>query len=107
MARTNVIFVGIKGRALGIDRDTGEILWTTDLKGSDFVNVALDGGDLFAASKGRLYRLDPATGEIQRWNEFSGLRYGLGAIAGASPGAAAAAEKQRRDAAAAAAAASA
>src|SRR4051812_35977923 len=106
MARTNVIFVGIKGRALGIDRDTGETLWTTDLKGSDFVNVSLDGGDLFAASKGRLYRLDPTTGEIKWCNELPGLGYGLVAIAGASPGAVAVAEKQRRDAAAAAAAAS-
>ena len=46
MARSNVVFVGIKGSVLAIDRDTGETLWTTGLKGSEFVNVSLDGGDL-------------------------------------------------------------
>jgi len=88
---------------VAIDRDTGETLWTTDLKGSEFVNVALDGGDLFAASRGRLYRLDPSTGDIRWCNELPGLGYGLVSIAGSSQSGAAAAEKQRRDAAAAAA----
>jgi L-ribulose-5-phosphate 3-epimerase UlaE len=104
MARMDVIFVGIKGKALAIDRGTGETLWTTALKGADFVNLSLDAGDLFAASKGRLYRLDPTTGEIKWCNELPGLGYGLIAIAGSSQGSFAAVEKQRRDAAAAAAA---
>ena len=51
MARSNVIFVGIKGAVAAIDRDTGETMWTTSLKGSEFVNVSLEGGDLFAASR--------------------------------------------------------
>ncbi len=60
-ARSNMIVVGIKGTVLAIDRDTGETLWSTALKGSDFVNVSLEGGDVFASSKGRLYRLDATT----------------------------------------------
>lgn len=107
MARSNVIFVGIKGTVAAIDRDTGETIWTTALKGSEFVNVSLEDGDLFAASRGRLYRLDPATGNIKWCNELPGLGYGLVTIAGTSQASVTEAEKQRRDAAAAAAATSA
>lgn len=102
-ARANMIVVGIKGTVLAIDRDSGETLWSTALKGSDFVNLSLEGGDVFASSKGRLYRLDATTGDIRWCNELPGLGWGIVTIAGASQ-AASAAEKQRRDAAAAAAA---
>jgi len=107
MAHSNLVFVGIKGTVLAVDRDTGETRWTTNLKGSEFVNVSVDGGDLFAASRGRLYRLDPTTGEIRWCNELPGLGYGLVSIAGVSQSGIAAAEKSRRDAQAAAAATSA
>jgi outer membrane protein assembly factor BamB len=36
---SNVIVAGIKGTVLAIDRNTGKTLWSTDLKGSEFVNV--------------------------------------------------------------------
>ena len=61
---SNTIVVGIKGTVIAIDRDTGKTLWNTELKGSEFVNVTLERGDVFAASRGRLYRLDATTGEI-------------------------------------------
>jgi len=103
---SNILAVGIRGTVVAIDRDTGTTLWSTGLKGSDFVNVAVEGGDVFAASKGRLYRLDGSTGEIRWCNELPGLGWGIVSIAGA-PQVAAVEEKRRRDAAAAAAAASA
>jgi len=56
MAASNIIVVGIKGTVLAIDRDTGETLWSTNLKGSEFVSVTLEGSEVFAACKGRLYR---------------------------------------------------
>jgi hypothetical protein len=49
-----------------VRRSTGAEVWRTDLKGSDFVNVALQDGDLYATAKGELFCLDPATGTI-RW----------------------------------------
>jgi outer membrane protein assembly factor BamB len=106
MAQKDLIFVGIKGTVLALDRSTGEIKWSTSLRGSDFVNVVLQDGDLFAACRGRLYRLDPSTGEVKWCNELPGLGYGILTVAGASQ-TATAAEKKRRDDAAAAAAASA
>jgi len=98
----DTIFIGIKGAVLAIDRETGVTKWRADVKGTDFVNVTMQDGDLFAASRGRLYRLDPATGSIQWCNELPGLGYGIMTIAGASQ-VVAGAEKKRRDEAAAAA----
>ena len=92
----DTIFIGIRGTVLAIDRASGDTRWSTSLKGADFVNVALQDGDLFASSNGRLYRLDPATGAIAWCNELPGLGWGLVSIAGASQ-ATAAAEQKRRD----------
>jgi outer membrane protein assembly factor BamB len=97
-----LIFVGLRGTVVALERETGATRWQTSLRGADFVNVALQNGDLFAACKGRLYRLDPATGDIHWCNELAGLGYGIVSIASAAQ-APPAAEKKRRDAAAAAA----
>ena len=101
---SETIYVGIKGTVVAIDRTTGETRWSTELKGSDFVNVTLQSGDLFASCRGRLYRLDPDTGAIQWCNELPGLGWGIVTIAGASQ-VPAGEVKRRRDAQAAAAAA--
>ena len=71
------VFVGICGTVLALDRSTGEEIWRTALKGSDFVNVALDGGQLLASARGEVYCLDPATGEILWSNPLKGLGWGL------------------------------
>jgi outer membrane protein assembly factor BamB len=75
------LFIGIKGTVLALDRATGETVWETPLKGSDFVNVALDGPELYAATRGEMYRLDPATGKILWNNGLKGKGWGLIAIA--------------------------
>ena len=99
----DMIFIGIHGCAVALDRATGQEVWRTELKGSDFVTVALTGRDLLAATKGRLYCLETATGTLRWQNELSGLGWGLVSIAGTDV--AAVAELGRRRAAAAAAAA--
>jgi hypothetical protein len=95
--RSDRIFVGIKGAVLAIDRETGAEQWRADLQGTDFVNVTLQESDLFAASRGRLYRLDPVTGTILWCNELPGLGWGIMSIAGASQAVPGAAEKKRQD----------
>jgi outer membrane protein assembly factor BamB len=101
----DTVFVGLKGTVVAIDRTSGETRWSTELKGSDFVNVSVVDGDLYAACRGRLYRLDPDSGTIQWRNDLPRLGWGVVTIAGGSqvaPGE----EKRRRQARAAAAAAS-
>jgi hypothetical protein len=75
-----------QGYGIGIDRTTGKEVWTSPLKGADFVNVVLDKGQLFAATKGELYCLDPATGHIRWKNELKGMGWGLIAIAPSADG---------------------
>jgi outer membrane protein assembly factor BamB len=99
VTRASAVYVGVKGTVIAVDRATGEELWSTTLKGGDFVDVMVVDGDLFAASKGRLYRLDPGTGAVMWCNELPGMGWGIVSIAGSHAGGAA--EKARRDQAAA------
>ncbi|MBP7935478.1 MAG: PQQ-binding-like beta-propeller repeat protein [Phycisphaerae bacterium] len=71
------VFIGIAGTVLALDRSTGEEIWRTPLKGSDFVNLALDGNQLLASVRGEVFCLDPATGEILWHNGLKGLGWGL------------------------------
>jgi outer membrane protein assembly factor BamB len=81
MANANMMFVGIKGTAIALDRGTGQILWQTHLKGSAFVHLVLDGDQLYATTQGEVFCLDPATGD-PRWNNpLKGYGLGLASIA--------------------------
>lgn len=80
MPQTNVIYIGVKGSVLALDRATGTELWRTKLKG-DFVNVVLDGGQLYATTQGEISRLDPASGQVVWTNALRGMGLGLVTIA--------------------------
>ena len=108
MATKNLLYIGIKGTALALDRATGQEVWRAELKGSDFVNVVLDGDELYAATKGELFRLDPGSGAVVWRNAMPGLGWGLVTIGtSANQQAVSMGEKKRRDQQAAAAAAAA
>ncbi len=77
----NLIFAGIKGRVVALDRGTGKIVWSTHLSGGDFVNVVLSGGDLFASTKGEVFSIEPATGQIRWHNPLPGYGRGLMTLA--------------------------
>jgi outer membrane protein assembly factor BamB len=98
-----MVFVGIGGHVVALDRATGSEIWRTKLKGSDFVNVALDGDTLLATARGQLFCLDPSSGSIRWQNELKGLGLGLVSLAGVNTAPAAEWERRRRAAAAAAA----
>src|SRR5207249_4236463 len=104
MATAPYVFIGIKGTVLALDRATGEEVWRRPLVGSDFVNVALVDGDLFATARGELFALETSTGEVRWQNLLKGFGRGLLTIAAGSQQAAIVTEKKRRDAQAAAAA---
>jgi len=72
-----LVFVGLNGYAVALDRDTGEIVWSNDQMHSGYVTLLLDGDRLIASTNGYIYCLDPLTGEIQWHNPMSG--YGAGA----------------------------
>src|SRR3954465_14135475 len=72
-----LVFVGLNGYAVALDRDTGEIVWSNDQLKSGYVTLLLDGDRLVVSTNGYLYCLDPLTGQILWHNRRSG--YGAGA----------------------------
>ena len=77
----SLVYIGIAGNVIALDRASGEEVWRTPVKG-DFVNVAFVDSCVYAATRGELFRLDSATGEILWRNELKGLGRGLVTIAG-------------------------
>ena len=101
-----MVFIGIKGTVLALDGATGQEVWRSKLKGSSFVNVILDGAELYATTQGEVFRIDRAGGAILWNNALPGLGHGLVTIAtSTNQQAITMREKQRQDEAAAAAAA--
>lgn len=101
MAQSKTIYLGIKGSVLAVDATSGAALWTAHLKGSDFVNVVLDGEHLFAATHGEIFCLNPMTGQVRWHNPLKGYGWGLVSITGegigSSPFPVFAHEKRRRE----------
>ena len=102
MKTSDLVFIGIKGSVIALNRATGQQEWATHLKGSDFVNVVLLDGAVLAACCGEIYCLDPFTGNALWHNPLKGFGTGLATFATEqTPGSGNApvlAEKRRRDA---------
>jgi outer membrane protein assembly factor BamB len=93
----NLLYIGIKGVALALDRATGQEVWRTELKGSDFVNVALVDGDLYATARGELFCLDALSGNVRWKNPLTGLGLGLITIAASGGQSVVLQEKKRHE----------
>jgi outer membrane protein assembly factor BamB len=72
-----LIFVGLNGYALALDRDTGQIVWSNSEMNSGYVSLLLDGDRLIVSTNGYIYCLDPLTGKILWHNPLTG--FGMGA----------------------------
>jgi outer membrane protein assembly factor BamB len=72
-----LIFVGLNGYALALDRDTGEIVWSNNEMKSGYVTLLLDFDRLIVSTNGYIYCLDPLNGNILWHNPLKG--YGAGA----------------------------
>ena len=80
----SLIFLGVHGEVVALDRATGQELWRTKLAGGDFVNLLLDQDRIIATTKGKAFCVDPATGQLLWRNDLPGLGLGLVTIATAS-----------------------
>jgi len=72
-----LIFVGLNGYAVALDRDTGQIIWSNNQMHRGYVTMLLDGDRLIVSSNGYIYCLNPLTGQILWHNPMKG--YGVGA----------------------------
>ena len=101
MKTSDLVFIGIKGSVVALDRATGQQVWATRLKGTDFVNVVLEKEVLLASCCGEIFCLNPLTGNGLWHNPLKGFGTGLATIANENnPGSGNApvlAEKCRRD----------
>jgi outer membrane protein assembly factor BamB len=79
MSVEDLIFVGLNGYAVALNRDTGEIVWSNDQMKSGYVTLLLDFDRLIVSTNGYIYCLDPLTGNIQWHNPLKG--YGVGSPA--------------------------
>ncbi|MBA3484777.1 MAG: PQQ-binding-like beta-propeller repeat protein [Pirellulales bacterium] len=77
MTVDQLIFIGLNGYALALDRDTGEIVWSNNKMKSGYVTLLLDGDRLSPSTNGYIYCLSPLTGAIQWNNPLKG--YGMSA----------------------------
>jgi outer membrane protein assembly factor BamB len=71
-----LIFVGLNGYTVALNRDTGELVWSNNKMKSGYVTLLLDGDRLIVSTNGYIYCLDPLTGEILWNNPLKG--YGVG-----------------------------
>ncbi len=109
MNTSELVFVGIGGSVVALNRATGALLWATRLKRYDFVNVVVEEDNILATCQGEIFCLDKITGNVQWHNPLKGYGTGLATIAtersARNSPAALMAEKHNRDQTAAAAAA--
>ena len=101
MKTSDLVFIGIKGSVVALNRASGEQVWAAHLKGSDFVNVVMQEGRIFATAYGEIFCLDPLTGNTLWHNRLKGFGMGLATIAteaNAQRELTVMAEKNRRDA---------
>lgn len=73
----SLVFAGIKGHVVALDRLSGGEIWRAKLKSTGFVNLSTDGRALYAATAGEVYCLDPVTGAILWTNPMKRLGLGL------------------------------
>jgi outer membrane protein assembly factor BamB len=77
MTVEQLIFIGLNGFALALDRDTGQIVWSNDQMKGGYVTLLLDFDRLIVSTSGYIFCLDPLTGNILWHNPLKG--YGAGA----------------------------
>src|SRR3954452_13220991 len=76
MTVEDLIFVGLNGYAVALNRETGEIVWSNDQMKSGYVTLLLDYDRLIVSTNGYIYCLEPLTGNIQWHNPLK--CYGVG-----------------------------
>jgi hypothetical protein len=83
MTSANIVFLGVKSRVLAFSKDTGIIVWSTELPsgmGIGFVTVLSDGAHVFAHTHGKLHCLDMGSGRVLWSNELPGCGYGIASL---------------------------
>jgi outer membrane protein assembly factor BamB len=76
MTVDQLIFIGLRGYVLALERDAGTVVWCNDQLKSGYTTILLDGDRLIVSTNGYIYCLNPLNGEILWSNPLTG--YGCG-----------------------------
>jgi outer membrane protein assembly factor BamB len=89
MTIDQLVFIGLNGYVVALNRDTGEIVWSNDELKSGYVTILIDGDRLIVSTNGYIFCLDPLTGSIIWNNPMKGYGAGtpttLASVRGQSP----------------------
>ena len=77
---SDLLFAGLRGHVVALDKATGSERWRTKLKGAEFVHLVSDDRLLYASTRGNVFALDPTTGAVLWQNPMKGLGFGLAAL---------------------------
>lgn len=77
----DLIFVGLRGYAMALHRDTGEVVWVNNDMKSGYTTLLLDGDRLIVATGGYLFCLEPLTGRLLWQNPLKGYGTGVTSLA--------------------------
>ena len=81
MAHPDLVFIGIRGSVLALDKLSGRRVWETKLKGSSFVTLLVEDNCVLAGAQGELFCLAANTGNILWQDGLKGYGFGLMSIA--------------------------
>ena len=80
----SLVFASFNSRVVGLDRETGELIWKwKSPKGTGLPVILLDGDRLIVSVQGYMYCLDPVTGGEMWQNPLKGLGVGTPCLASA------------------------
>ena len=100
MKTSELVFIGIRGSVVALERATGKQVWAARLKSYDFVNVLFQDDIILATTYGEVFCLDPLNGALLWHNRLKGYGVDLATIAtdqaASSGNPAVLAEKRRR-----------
>jgi outer membrane protein assembly factor BamB len=81
MANSNLVFAGIRGSVVAMDKSSGTRVWETKLKAAGFVTLLVEEGRVFAGTHGEIFCLDADTGKLLWQDGLKGYGFGLMTIA--------------------------
>jgi outer membrane protein assembly factor BamB len=81
MTTKNLIFVGINGAVVSLDKTTGHRVWERKLKGGNYVSLVVAGDQILAGTQGEIFCMDAATGQPLWHDALKGYGMGLMSIA--------------------------
>lgn len=80
--KSTPLYIGIGSHVVALDATSGEEMWRTKVKSSNFVTVCVMNDVVYAGANGVLFCLSAVSGEILWENKLKGLGNGIIGFAG-------------------------